>query len=244
MNQGYVTFINDNPKYLKLLDILVESVVLFSKNPIEVFSINFDYIHSSDKVISRRIDLDRVGFDTICYSKLYSSINSSFDFGIQLDADFILTKHMDKLFLEAQKVKNLPICSLHTTDPNNQQYIMDILNVKEKSQHYVHATYLFSKETKDFLKECFEFSQYCLRRGIQPINYDETILNVMLWKNSATNSWIYPYDIWYETFLEPNKRLDYHSHYDLKFYSSHGCKDENYARIILDKIINNELTHI
>ena len=72
MNQGYVTFINDNPKYLKLLDILVESVVLFSENPIEVFSINFDYTHSSDKVISRRIDLDRVGFDTICYSKLYS----------------------------------------------------------------------------------------------------------------------------------------------------------------------------
>jgi hypothetical protein len=244
MSQGYVTFINDNPNYLKLLDILIESVILFSENPIEVFSINFDYNHSSDKVISRRVDVDKVGFDTICYSKLYSSINTSFDYSVQLDADFILTKHMDKLFDEVKNVKHLPVCSLHTLDPNNQQNIMNSLNVHEKTQPYVHGTYLFSNETKDFFKECYDFSQFCLKNNILPSNYDETILNVMLWKHKATNNWIYPYDIWYETFLDPNQRFGYTSDFDLKFYSSHGCKDYEIAKNILNKIINNELNHI
>ena len=94
MKNGYVTFVNDNLNYLKLCDILVESVINFSENPIEVFSINFDYKHSSEKVISRRIDLQTVGFNTICYSKLYSSINTSFDKAVQLDADFIITKQI------------------------------------------------------------------------------------------------------------------------------------------------------
>lgn len=244
MNKGYVTFINNNPKYLQLLDILVESVLLFSENPIEVFSINFDYKHSSNKVITRRIDVDKVGFDTICYSKLYSSINSSFDFGIQLDADFIINKHMDKLFDEVQNVGKFPVCSIHSLDPNNQENIMNILNVKEKTQHYVHGTYLFTNETKDFLKECFDFSQYCLKNNITPNNYDETILNVMLWKYKVTNNWVYPYDIWYETFLNPKNRLGYPENYDLKYYSSHGCKDSTLAKDIFNKIINNELKHI
>jgi hypothetical protein len=34
MCKGYVTFINKNEKYLKLLDILVESVLLFSNKKI------------------------------------------------------------------------------------------------------------------------------------------------------------------------------------------------------------------
>ena len=70
MNEGYVVFVNNNPEYLKLCDILVESVLQFSKKPIEVFSINFDYVHSNKRVISNRIDLKTCNFETICYSKL------------------------------------------------------------------------------------------------------------------------------------------------------------------------------
>ena len=44
------------------------------------------------------------------------------------------------------------------------------------------------KSDKDFLKECYDFSQYCLKNRILPENFDETILNVMLWKNKTTNN--------------------------------------------------------
>jgi hypothetical protein len=243
MKNGYVTFVNDNPIYLKLCDILVESVINFSENPIEVFSINFDYKHSSEKVISRRIDLQTVGFETICYSKLYSSINTSFDKAVQLDADFIITKQMDKLFDLIDDDLKLPLCSLHNEDPNNQKNIMDILGVNNKSQYYVHGTYLFSKQTKDFLKECYDFSQYCLKNQILPENFDETILNVMLWKNKTTNSWVYPYDIWYDVFINPENN-GYPESYDLKYYSSHGCKDPEFANQIFNKIKNDEFKHL
>ena len=240
MNEGYVVFVNDDPKYLKLCDILVESVLQFSKKSIEVFAINFDYIHSNKRVISNRISLDTVNFETICYSKIFSTINSSFDYGIQLDADFIITKNMDKLFDTIKNTKEYPICSLHTLDPNNQSNIMDLLDVKTKSQPYVHATYLFSKESKDFFRECYEFSQYCLKNRIIPGNYDETIINTHLWKHNRTDSWIYPYDIWYETFLEPKNRLGYPIDYDLQFFSCHGCKDPVLAEKILNDLINKE----
>ena len=149
MNKGYVTFINKNEKYLKLLDILVESVLLFSTKKIEVFSINFDYTHSSDRVINKRINLSEESFSNICYSKLYSSFNSEFDYGIQLDSDFIITNKMDDLFNNLELVEDLPLGSLHPEDPNNQKNIMSYLGVNVKTQPYVHATYLFSNKLKE-----------------------------------------------------------------------------------------------
>ena len=37
MNEGYVTFVDTNPTYLELTNILIESVLNFSSRPIEVF---------------------------------------------------------------------------------------------------------------------------------------------------------------------------------------------------------------
>ena len=68
MKNGYVTFVNDNPIYLKLCDILVESVINFSENPIEVFSINFDYKHSSENaenVEKNEVDYIREYYKTL-----------------------------------------------------------------------------------------------------------------------------------------------------------------------------------
>jgi hypothetical protein len=244
MKKGYVTFVNDNPNYLKLCETLIESVIQFTDQEIEVFSINFDYQHSSNRVISRRVELDRVGFDTICYSKIYSSLNTEFDIALQLDSDFILTKKIDKLFQNINYETTIPIFSLHPLDPNNQKNIMDILSVQQKTQKYVHATYLFSKNCNDFLNECFDFSQYCLKKNIIPQNFDETIFNVMLWKRNCVDKWIYPYDIWFETFLNPKNRLGYPENYELQFLSCHGCKDPILAKEIFEKISNGELEHL
>lgn len=241
MNEGYVVFVNEHPIYLSLANILVESVLSFSSKPIEVFSINFDYKHSNSRVLNRRINLNNVTFETICYSKLYSSLNSSFDYGIQLDSDFIITKKMDLLFEDARKVGLLPLGSLHPQDPENQQEIMNHLGVVKKSQPYIHATYLFSKESKPFLKECYDISQNFLKKRIVPPNYDETILNVMLWKHNATE-WVSTYDIYYEIFLKGFNPPygGYPSNFNLNFYSCHGLKDPSQARDVLNNLIKSE----
>lgn len=241
MSEGYVTFVNNNKKYLSLLDTLIESVISFSDKKIEVFSINFDFEHSSNKVLSKKINIVNENFANICYSKLYASFNSEFDYGIQLDSDFILTKKMDNLFSHIKQIGSLPLGSLHPNDPNNQTNIMSHLGVSTKTQPYVHATYGFSNECKPFLEDCFKLSQDFQKKNIVPLNYDETILNVMLWKHNS-NQWLDTYDPYYKLFIQRdfNKIPDYNWMKNINFYSCHGIKDPEYAKQILSKIKNNE----
>jgi hypothetical protein len=240
-NEGYVVFVNENKKYIELLDVLIESVINFSSRPIEIFSINFNYNHSSDRVIKRRVDIPVVNFENICYTKLYSSFNSSFDYGIQLDSDFIITKEMDKLFNDCYKITKYPLGSRHPQDPNNQLEIMSYLGIKEKTQPYIHATYLFSKDSKSFLEECYILSKELQSKNIVPSNYDETILNCMLWKNNA-NDFVTTYDPYFDFFIHRDRKI-LHGYGDLpiNFYSCHGIKEPYFAKEILNKLINSEI---
>jgi hypothetical protein len=242
MTEGYVTFVDSNPTYLELTNILVESVLNFSTRPIEVFTINSDYNHSSSRVINRRIDVKNVDYATICYSKLFSSFNSNFNYGIQLDADFIITKDMDKLFEDTKTIVDTPLGSLHPSDPNNQQSVMSYLGVTEKSQPYVHATYLFSDGCKPFLEECYNLSQTFYSNGWNPPNFDETIYNSMLWKYGS-KKWVDCYDPYFDFFLNHNHK-EMHGYgwmENINFYSCHGIKDPNFARSVLDDLINKSL---
>jgi hypothetical protein len=248
MDEGYVIFINKNEKYLKLLDILIESILMFSTRPVEIFSINFDYNHSSERVFNSRISTSNESYETICYSKILSSLSSRFNFGIQLDADFIITKEMDKLF-DLRNNKDYPLYSLHPHDPNNQDYIMSYLRVADKTQPYVHGTYLFSDSSKPFLERCYKMSQNLLNERVVPPNIDETLMNVMLWKEGVTDSFIDPYDIWFEYFLsERSKKEESRVDYGIcgkkvNFYSSHGCKDINVAQKIFDILKKEQLSY-
>ena len=243
MNEGYVTFVDDSQQYQNLTDILVESVLNFSTRPIEIFSINTDYRHSSERVINRRVDLKTSkDYASICYSKLYSSFNSEFEYGIQLDSDFIITKYMDKLFEDTHTITTTPLGSLHPSDPNNQEFVMNYLGVTKKTQPYVHATYLFSNNCKPFLEECYNLSQFFYQNGINPPNYDETIYNSMLWKYGS-NRWVDCYDPYYDFFLNHNHK-DMHGYGWMKnvnFYSCHGIKDPNFARKVLDNLIKSSI---
>lgn len=233
---GYVTFVNDNERYLKLTDILVESVISFSDYDIEVFSINCQYNHSSNRVHNKIINLNRVDYETICYSKLYSTYNSMFDKGVQLDADMILTPETDLLFKDCDKIKKTPLGSIHPVDVDNMHNVMNFLGVTKKTQHYVHATYLFANSCKDFFKECFDVSNTLMNNGIRPINYDETIYNVMLWKYGSTD-YVKCYDPYFEVFVD-NSTKDIHGygHMDINYYICHGEKNYLNALNILELI--------
>lgn len=239
MTEGYVTFVDDNPVYSELTNILIESVTQFSSKQIEVFSINCDFKHSSDRVINHRINVKEKNFGSICYSKLFASLNSSFDYGVQLDGDFIITEDMDKLFENKNIIKTTPLGSLHPLDPNNQHSVMSHLGVTEKSQPYVHATYFFSKDCKPFIEECYNLSQIYLSNGNHPPNFDETILNVMLWKYGS-NQWLDCYDPYFDFFLNHNTKESHGYGWmdTVNFYSCHGIKDPGHARQVLDMLIS------
>lgn len=245
MSEGYVTYVDDNPQYLQLVDILVESILSFSTRSIEVFSINCDYKHSSDRVLNQRINIKEKNFTTICYSKLYSSINCSFDYGIQLDSDIIITDKLDILFEKTKEVEETPLCPIHPSDPNDQDWLMNYLGVKVKTQPYVHASsYIFSNSCKPFLQECYDLSQKLMSIGYTPSFHDETILNTMLWKYKS-EKYVDCYDPYFELFLNHSTK---HTHgygwmENINFYTCHGIKDPTFAKSVLTDLQNKKISN-
>ena len=253
ISEGYVTFVNNKSPYLELTDILVDSVLEFSTRSIEVFAINFDYKYKpeEDRIIRRRIDTTTESFRDICFCKTYASLNSSFDYGIQLDGDMIITPDADKLFRECYDINELPKGCLNYHDPNNQEHMMNYLNVSKKTQPYVYGTYLFNYTCNNFFKELYSIEQKVFNFSYEQIEcHDETLLNVLLWKYNS-NRYVDLYIPYYEYFIEIyldniDKKIvslkpEKGTFNDLKntnYYICHGCKDVEKSRQILERIKN------
>lgn len=238
MKKGFITFINNNDRYLKLNDILLESILQFTDLEVEVNSINFNYRHSNKRVISKKINLDYENFHNICYSKILASLNTNFDIGLQLDADMIVTPEVKNLFNDISEDEEFILGSLHPHDPHNQQNIIDFLNIKEKTQPYIHATYLFTKNSKYFLQECFNLSNVLTNKNIIPFNADETILNCMLWKYKKTKNYVTTYDPYYEFFQKSQKEIEPHypENFIINHYICHGIKDYFLAKNMFNQL--------
>lgn len=248
MRKGFVTFVNNNQKYLKLNEILVESILSFTELEVEVFSINFDYKHENNRVISKRINVNKECIDTIFYSKIFSSLCSDFDIGLQLDSDMIVTSDAVKIFDKINSDYKYIKGSLHPWNGplnNSHHFIMNCMGVKTQSQPYIHATYLFTKNSKEFLKEAYDIGMQMFSNNIHPINYDETILNCLLWKKNISDANIECYDPYFEYFknqigLKANMQdlIPYGNRYDFHVdsYICHGCKNEKEAQSILLKM--------
>jgi hypothetical protein len=240
MKKGFVTFVNAHPNYCALNDILIESVLSFTDLPIEVNSINFDFKHSSQRVHCKRIDVQTEDYANICYAKTTASLNTSFDIALQLDSDMIITKEAVGLLSLIQPDERFVLGSLHPHDPCNQTNIMSYYGINEKTQPYIHATYLFTKNSKDFLSEVKEMQNHLMKKGITPINFDETILNCALWKHNRKTCFTDCFDPYFEVFSEftTDKLLSdgYGTLSKVKRLICHGCKDPVVAKNIYQKI--------
>ena len=254
MKKGFITLTNGNERYKHLVGVLVESVLEFTPYEIEVFGVNTDYKHSSSRVISKRINLEHENFETICFSKIKSCIMSDFDTTIHLDSDIVVSPEIVNVFNLLSENDSIKF-PLHPWDGINQRIIdcINYIGATEKTQPYVHAaTFIFNKKAKDFLNESFEISQKMLRDGFSPINQDETIFNCLLWKNKIKNWFVDCYDPYHEYFKstiglsEQDKEKFICSNpyseienFKTNFYLSHGCKDYQEAKIILNLLKNN-----
>jgi hypothetical protein len=121
---------------------------------------------------------------------------------------------------------------------------MDYLDVWVKTQPYVHATYRFGKNAQLFFEEYFEVALRLLAEGITPINYDETIFNVMLCKHAARD-WVDPYDIYYGVFLRGFSIVPggYPPEFRLDFHSCPGITNPFFARSVLESMLEGHTRH-
>jgi len=247
-NYGFVLFFTKN--FEEISNNLINSILLFSKYNIEINTINYDYINNNKRIISKKIILDNLSFESIMSAKFISSINTNFDIALILDSDMIMTKDIDTIFLENEdKInnKNFPLFSKHPHkyEPfkNNKDYVNKITN-KNPKMPWVYANYLFSGiKHKWFFEKALEtYNKY---------NYivDEVIINSLLVEYEVD------YDLGYNYF--PNCHIDtveyyldntynkglvevnnIYSNIPMKFYAFHGhlCKNIEYAKKIIERI--------
>lgn len=232
-SEGFVTFATSN--YFDLLKVTLDSAHEFSTRPVIAYGINADIPFSTTeypRLIKRRIDVD-LSKTHIFFIKVRIILESGLDYGVYIEADDILNNGVDALFDLCKTIKEYPLCPLHPKDPENQYHIMQRMGVQHKTMPYVHAHILFAHTCRAFLQEWYDA---CLQYGRMAPNFDETILNVLLWKHGATD-YVPVYDPYFESinaWLENRLPTEHgYTQSPIYYYMLHGCKDPRQAAGVL-----------
>ncbi|CAF0752232.1 unnamed protein product [Adineta steineri] len=99
-SEAFVTFCNNNPKYLALLTNVFDSIHYFSTRPIIVYGTDTDLdidIKKYPRVIKRRLSQKDCG-NSIYFCKFYVIVHSQVDYGVYLEADTLVNWNVDILF--------------------------------------------------------------------------------------------------------------------------------------------------
>ncbi len=240
LEEGFVTFATKN--YFPLLRVLLDSIQAFSTRKIVAFGINDDIPYSTIDypfLIKKRLDVD-LNKEHIFCQKPRIIRDCNIKYGIYVEADDILNQGVDSLFDLCKTVDAFPLCPIHPQDPNNQQAIMRLFHVSKKSMPYVHGHVLFSYHCLPFIDEWYKA---CQRFATISPCYDETILNVLLWKYRVTR-YTDVYDPYYgclSAYLENRVPTEhgYKQFHNIRYYMLHGCKDPNAAAELLKFLISN-----
>ena len=236
IEEAFVSFATTD--YFPLLEVTVESIHAFSTRPIIVYGINADVPFDTNKyprLIKRRIDKPQNV--NIYFQKFNCIIQSNVKYGIYVESDDIVNYRIDDLFTHCRQVTEYPLSPIHPQDPNNQFRLMGILDVKEKTNPYVHGHIIFSERCIPFLKKCYELA---ISLGNIGANWDETLLNVMLWKYRVHDYYLPVYDPYFETlsnYLQGTQPTTYSM--PVTYHMIHGCKNIHKAQHILEILKEN-----
>jgi hypothetical protein len=103
-----------------------------------------------------------------------------------METDDVVNYNVDVLF-EVLHVwpYPLPLSPRHPDDPNIYADFMQQHNVSKRTTPYIHAHIIWNYRALPFLKKLY----FLLRRGhFKGANFDETGLNIMLWKAGANHT--------------------------------------------------------
>lgn len=230
INEGFVTMW-DSANYKNLGQVLIQSVLHFSKYPIVVMlqegtpSLDPEYLGNSRIILKNMTKCD--GHSYFC--KMQAILQSGIRHGVWADTDaVVINRRVDQLFDMIKKHKKpFPLMPRHPgPDPQNEGPCMDQLHVKSKSMPYVHAAVvIFNPESRGFIEEVWNARHICAHN-----NWDETALNVMMWKNNVTEfaCFLEPYFDHFEQFRvtsAPHERRAETTPCLFRF--SHGSKSPN-----------------
>jgi hypothetical protein len=250
MKIGFVTFCTKD--YTYIINNLIESVLSFSKYNIIVYSINFDYVHESNRVTVKRVNLENENYFNICKMKIFSTIDSDLDVGLILDGDMIVTNYIDEIFDEnLNKVidSEFPLFAKHPHNPFDNSGFMDIIKKytnKSPKMKWVYASYLFSKKNIWFLEKVYNEMNVINHQ----IGEDELIINAFLTEYEVDYDIGYNYlpngmndmiDIFFNRVENTVETNDYLKHdCPVKFFMFHGhlCKDINEGKKLINQIKN------
>ncbi|CAF0863299.1 unnamed protein product [Didymodactylos carnosus] len=234
--EAFVTFSNNNQPYLALLNALLDSVHLFSTRPIIAFGIDVDLMVNLTKyprVIKRQISQSNCG-PSVYFCKLLAIVESNVDYGVLLETDDVVNYNVDILFDVLHKWPyDLPLSPRHPDDPGNQQPFMEQFGVVKKTTPYIHAHVAWTYRAYPFLRHV----QNLTRSGhFQGANYDETAINVMLWK-AKSNHTLCKYDP-YVTYIDEyeNPSPNCTRYCNTAFILLHGSKDPKFSSAVLKRL--------
>jgi len=189
-NEGFITFSDNNPKYLALLTNLLDSIHYFSSRPIIAYGIGVDLdidIKKYPRLIKRRLNEEDCG-PSIYFCKIHAIIESKLDYGVHLDADSVVNWNVDILFDVIHRWPySLPLAPRHPGDPHNyatylKKFQLDFNNL---TTPYIHAQFSWNYRAYPFFQQALNF----MRQGhFSGANYDETGINILLWKAKANHT--------------------------------------------------------
>ncbi|CAF0807162.1 unnamed protein product [Adineta steineri] len=189
-SEAFVTFCNNNPKYLALLTNVFDSIHSFSTRPIIVYGIDTDLnidIKKYPRVIKRRLSQKDCG-NSIYFCKFYVIVHSQVDYGIYLEADTLVNWNVDILFdLLHRWPYPLPLAPRHPDDPTNYRSFLKTfkLDFQNRTTPYVHAHVLWNYRAYPFLQQAHNLMR---QNNFLGANFDETGLNILLWQARANHT--------------------------------------------------------
>jgi len=228
---AYVCFTKDD-YYVELLNVLIESIKLYSEHNLYVYAIDF-----KKENLSKIKHIDNVRFKVINFNEnknctsMYNYkahiltdfiIKGYSDYACYLDIDCIITPHCDDIFNKIHLVSNdVPISSIHPDNIGendiNMNNLLKLYNVNKCCPFVHNDLILFSKNNLKFM---YEWSLMCIESNTITI-WDEYVYNVVLWKYNVNDKhYLETHDCYFELFnSSPETR------YSTFIY--HGCKDIN-----------------
>lgn len=182
------------------------------------------------------------------------ALSNGLEEGFFIDCDSIVRKNVDEVFSYLNEIENYPLATKGVFeymmwngkgDPFTADVLeresMDMLNIKNRSMHYVQSGYfLFNTSCKDFFMDCQKLAadERIIKNHVLYAPYhDETILNLKLWQINAKKQLPLSYynvgsiidiDDFYKAENKPHfvKNCPWHvipsDKNDVKFF--HGCK--------------------
>jgi hypothetical protein len=189
-SEAFVMFCNNNRRYLLLLNKVLEAVHLFSTRPIIVYGIDVDLNLDTKKyprLIKRRLSQKDCG-PSIYFCKLHAIVDSQIDYGVYVEADTLVNWNVDILFDVLRRWPYpLPLAPRHSGDPRDYDVFLNKfeVNVTDRRTPYIHAHLSWNYRAYPFLRQALSL----LRQGnFMSANYDETAINVLLWKAQANHT--------------------------------------------------------